>query len=309
MKSLARAILGISVVFVTTNAMTPADSLAERILTRTLQCHYAEAAMTADTLTKLEAARGAFFSNMVRLSRFDDLGDTNELLRARQTLENATWPDPFWESLRMFQLGFVKSEQGDKVSAGWTTRKAAKGFAQIPTQESRAFYAIYAYYMEGATAWVPFASDNRTQMLRTLDSAAHSKSLFWPLFSTSLTWMRFDRKEYSQALTLVDFALQRAPSHPVYTQMRADMLFRLQRYPEAATLYEQSALHYAQSSPGCIRWWCAAANLLRIYAAQKDTAKLQSWQAKFQSPAFAKIRKWMPASLIDALEDQDLLPD
>jgi len=309
MECFARCFFWIFVVIVSAHAQAPTEALAQRILTLTLQSRYTEAAHTADSLSKFEPGRGAFFRNMVALSRFDDLGDTNDLMRTRQALEKASWREPFWENLRLFQLGYVKSEQRETMSAGFTMRKAAKGFAQIPTLEARAFYALYAYYLEGATAWLPFASDQRKHFLSTLDSAAHGNSYYWPLFATSLTWMLFDRQEYAQALKLVDFALKKAPQHPVYLQMRADMLFRLKRYPEAAALYEHSAAQYAQRSPRSIRWWCAIGNLLRIYAAQHDSARVQACQLKFQSAAFAPMRKWMPPSLLSDLEDKKLLPE
>lgn len=287
---------------------TPAEALPQRILAYTLSQRYDAAMRAADSLIPSNPAHASFFQNMVRLSRFDDLGDTNDLQRARQSLERAPFTEPFWEALRLFQLGFVKAEQKQSLGAALTTRKAAKVFAGMPSLEAKAFYAIYAYYLDGATTWLPFKSDHRLEHIASLERAQAESTYFWPLFATSLVWMRFDRKEYPLALRLVEGMLARAPAHPVFLQMKADMLFRLGRYPEAAQLYEQSALDYARRSPGSIRWWSAAGNLVRIYAAQGDSLRLQKWQAHFAKPAFSKIRPWLPASLMDSLESSQLLP-
>ena len=284
------------------------DVLCSRVLANTLSAQYSLAQAQADSIAAIDPGAGVFFRNMVRISRFDDLGDTLDLLRSGVALDSTPLKDPFWESLRLFQLGYVKAELHSTIAAALTTRKAAQIFKTMPSLDAKAFYAIYAYYMEGATAWVPFTTDRRAEMLTTLEAASISSRWYWPLFSTSLAWMYFDRKEYDKALHIVERSLQRSPNHPVFSQMKGDMLFRLNRYPEAAQVYEASAAQYAVRAPYSIRWWSAAGNLMRIYAAMHDTARLAKWQGYFRDPRFERVRPWMPHSLLKALDDANLLP-
>ena len=281
---------------------TSTDSLTARILAHTLATQYHQAEQEADSLWNIDKDRGAFFRTMVHLSRYDDLGDTLELMRSKIFLDTVQVRNPFWNSLRLFQLGYAEAELHSNVAAALSTRKAEQGFAQYSSLEARAFQAIYGYYMDQATAWIPFKADQRAHYLLILDSASQGSSSFWPLFATSLGWMHFDRKEFAQGLTVAERALQRAPQHPVFTQMRADMLFRLGRYAEAAQLYTQSANDYAQRSPNSVRWWSAAGNLVRIYAALGDSTRMHQWQAHFHEPRFQAVRPWMPASLMESLE-------
>lgn len=283
------------------------DDLSQRILANTLATHYPLAAAQADSLQALDAERGCFYRAMVRLSQFDDLGDTLVLAKAKQIVESCTPGQQFWESLRLFQLGFIQAENGSTMNAALTTRKAAKGFLEEGTLEARGFHSIYAYYLDGATAWIPFTTDRRPSLLKTLDSARLVSPTFWPLFSTSLAWMYFDRKEYQLALRVVEQALTRCPGHPVYFQMKGDMFFRLKRYEEAAAVYEQSLRDYSRRAHGSVRWWCAAGNLLRIYHAMGRQGQVKQGQQAFQSADFAKVRPRMPASLVKALEDADLI--
>lgn len=281
------------------------DSLADRILTNTLQRQYGIATQQAESLTILDEGRGHFFKAMVALSRFDDLGDTTSLKNIAGQLEKKSFSNSWWEALRLFQLGFCKASMGSTTSAAWNTRKAAKIFAEGKTLESRAFAAIYGYYMEGVTAWMPFSEDQRPQMLRTLDSARYQSRWYWPLFATSLAWMHFDRKEYGKGLAIANDALRRAPGHPVFQQMKGDMLYRLGRREEARKVYEKSLAEYSQRAPGSVRWWSAGGNLWRMAHESGDLPTAQLWKARFESPEFKPLRPWMPESLMKALEDLD----
>ena len=302
--------LALSVALAWGQQLPPAqDALAHRVLASTLAAQYPLAAQQADSMWRLDRDAGTFFRTMVMLSRYDDLGDTLDLFRAQAFLDTVQVRAQFWECLRLFQLGFVRSELHANMSAALATRKAAKGFQEFDLLEARAFYAIYGYYMEGATAWVPFSTDKRAQMLSTLDSASLGTSVYWPVFSTSLAWMRFDRKEYAQGLAIAERSLARAPGHAVFTQLRGDMLYRLGKYAEAAKVYEQSAETYAVRAPNSVRWWSAAGNLVRIYHALGDKARMAAWQARFREPRFQAVKPWMPASLMQALDDDGLLSE
>lgn len=286
------------------------DSLARAISLATLRADYVRATTLALQLRARHAAAGCVFSAMVGVSRFDDLGDTVALRRASRELDTCK-ADGLWEALRLFELGYAHSVLGNPVQAALKTRGAALHFKQSPDTDAQAFYAIYAYYVDQLTAglsWMPFVSDKRVEHLAALRKGANSQSPYWALFSTPLAWIYYDRKEYSTALQVVDKMLLRSPGHPVFLQMRADMLFMLKRYPEAVAIYEQSVLLYKQRNGRCLRYWCAVGNLARIYHAMGKPEQAHNWAIQLSDPAFATIRRWMPSSLMDDLDERDLLP-
>lgn len=292
-------------------AQVNVDSLADRVVANTLAQNYGLAFKQADSIAQMQPAKGHFFVSMVALSRFDDLGDTLLLLRTLNALEKATFThadDLWWESIRMFQLGYARSVVGNAASAAWVTRKAAKNFAQMNGFEAKSFAAIYEFYMAGATAWVPFKGDERPQLLGLLEGAAKKSRHYWPLFSTSLAWMYFDRKEYAKGLAIANMALQKAPNNPVFLQMKADMLFRLGKVELAHKIYVASEKSYAQRAKYSVRWWSAVGNLLRIEYALGNQAAVQTLQKEFLDPRFKVMRKWLPPSLLENLEDLNLLP-
>ena len=130
---------------------------------------------------------------------------------------------------------------------------------------------------------------------------------FWPLYLTSLVWMHYDKGDFNAGLKLTQRGLGKVPNHPVLLQVKADMLYRLKRYKEAAAIYEKSAADYMARTGKSIRYWCAVMNLVRIYADMGDKAKMQAWREKLSDDTFKKMKNWMPGSLMDDLDKRDLL--
>ena len=89
------------------------------------------------------------------------------------------------------------------------TRSAANQFEDAKDYESKAFYAIYAYYVDNSFGWLPFKSDNREAYLKILDSGSLRSARFWPLFLTPLIWMHYDRKDYKTGLSLAERGLKK----------------------------------------------------------------------------------------------------
>ncbi|MBO7511525.1 MAG: hypothetical protein J6T54_00930, partial [Fibrobacter sp.] len=193
------------------------------------------------------------------------------------------------------------------VKGAMTTRSAAKAFEDSKELEARAFFAIYAYYIDKSFSWVPFKSDNRELYLATLDSASQKSERFWPLFLTPLIWMHYDKEDFATGLSLAERGLKRAPNHPVMLQIKADMLYRLKKYTEAADIYERSAADYLKRTGKSIRYWCSALNLIRIYSDKGDKAKAEAWRKTLDDPKFEELKDWMPGSLMDDLKKKKLL--
>jgi len=285
------------------------DSLMElsnKVTAQTMALKYGEAMKTAQKLRAANESAGCVIENIVRVSRYDDLGDTTALQKAGRELEKCE-SEGLWDALRKFELGYVQSETGHSVKGAFKTRSAAKHFEDSPEQEARAFFAIYAYYIDKSFSWVPFKSDHRNEYLAVLDSASKNSKRFWPLFITPLIWMYYDKEDFSTGLKLSERALSMSPKHPVMLQIKADMLYRLKRYDEAAQIYEQSAADYMKRQGACIRYWCSVLNLIRIYHDAGKDAKATEWRAKLNDPAYEKMKGWMPGSLMDDLKSRKLL--
>ena len=300
-------VAGISFADELTFALTPAQNeLAEKVTQKTMELNYVEAFNLARKLRLENDGVGCVFQNIIRVSMYDDKGDTTSLKVAAKNLETCK-TEGLWDALRNFEIGYVLTETGHSVKGAMQTRSAANQFEDAKDYESKAFYAIYAYYVDNSFGWLPFKSDNRESYLKILDSGSLRSARFWPLFLTPLIWMHYDRKDFKTGLSLAERGLKKAPNHPVMLQIKADMLYRLERYDEAASIYEQSAADYLVRTGKSIRYWCSVLNLIRIYHDAGDEAKSSEQRKKLDDPDFQKLKKWMPASLVDDLKDRKLI--
>lgn len=281
-------------------------ALSEEVTRLTMSLRYDDALATAKRIRKADEGVGCIIENVVRISLFDDCGDTLSLQHAGRELEECK-STGMWDALRKFELGYVQVEMGRSVAGAMTTRSAAKLFEESRDLDARAFYAIYAYYMDKLFSWVPFKSDRRAEYLAVLDSASAKSERFWPLFLTSLAWMYYDKEDFNTGLKFLQRGLGKAPGHPVLLQLRADMLYRLKRYGEAAQIYEASAVDYMKRTGKSIRYWCSVLNLIRIYHDSGDKARAAEWRAKLKDPVYESMKSWMPESLMDDLNSRSLL--
>ena len=270
-----------------------------------MKLQYKEALAAAQQLKKTDAGVGCIIESIVQVSMYDDLGDTTALKQAGASLEKCK-SEGLWDALRKFELGYVQSESGHSVKGALQTRSAAKLFEESREQEARAFYAIYAYYVDKSFSWVPFKSDHRDEYLAVLDSASLESKRFWPLFLTPLIWMYYDKEDFETGLKLANRGLSKSPNHPVMLQIKADMLYRLKRYDEAASIYEASAADYLKRTGKSIRYWCAVLNLIRIEHDKGDTAKQNAWCKTLDDAAYKALENWMPGSLMDDLKSRKL---
>ena len=300
-------VAGISVADELSFALSPTqNALAEQVTQKTMELNYVEAFNLARKLRLENDGVGCVFQNIIRVSMYDDKGDTTSLKVAAKNLETCK-TEGLWDTLRNFEIGYVLTETGHSVKGAMQTRSAASQFEDAKDYESKAFYAIYAYYVDNSFGWLPFKSDNREAYLKILDSGSLRSARFWPLFLTPLIWMHYDRKDYKTGLSLAERGLKKAPNHPVMLQIKADMLYRLERYDEAATIYEKSAADYLERTGKSIRYWCSVLNLIRIYHDAGDDAKSAEQRQKLNDPDYQKLKKWMPGSLIDDLTDRKLI--
>ena len=282
------------------------ENLVEKVTAQTMALDYKTALNTAQAIKAKDEGVGCVIESIVRVSMYDDLGDTAALFKANESLEKCK-AQGLWQGLQMFELGFVQSETGHSFKGAMKTRSAAKLFEDSKELDPQAFYAIYAYYVDQSFSWLPFKSDNRSHYLSVLDSASKVSKRFWPLFLTPLIWMYYDKEDFKKGLDLSERGLRKSPNHPVLLQIKADMLYRLKRYDEAAKIYEQSAESYLKRTGKSIRYWCSVLNLIRIYNDKGDQKAAQAWREKLKDPAYKALEKWMPGSLMDDLKTRKLL--
>ena len=282
------------------------NALAEQVTQKTMELDYVEAFNLARKLRLENDGVGCLFQNIIHISLYDDKGDTASLKVAAKNLESCK-TEGLWEALRNYEIGYVLSETGHAVKGAMQTRSAAKMFEESRELEAQAFYAIYAYYVDNSLGWLPFKSDNRDAYLKTLDEASLKSNRFWPLFLTPLIWIHYDRKDFQKGLELAERGLKKAPNHPIMLQIKADMLYRLKRYDEAAVIYEQSAAEYMERTGKSIRYWCSVLNLIRIYHDAGNETKAKEQRKKLKDPEFEKQKDWMPESLMDDLKDRNLI--
>ena len=190
------------------------SKLAAAVTSQTMALQYGDALATAKKLRSVNEPAGCVIESIVRISMYDDRGDTAALMEAGKNLEKCR-AQGLWDALRKFEMGYVQSEQGHSLKGALQTRSAAKMFENAKEQEARAFYAIYAYYVDKSFSWVPFKSDHREEYLAVLDSASKMSARFWPLFLTPLIWMYYDKEDFGTGLKLSERGLKKAPNHPV----------------------------------------------------------------------------------------------
>lgn len=288
-------------------ALSPSqNALAEQVTQKTMELDYVEAFNLARKLRLENDGVGCLFQNIIRVSLYDDKGDTVSLKAAAKNLESCK-TEGLWDALRNYEIGYVLLETGHEVKGAMQTRSAAKLFEESSELEAQAFYAVYAYFVDDSFGWLPFKSDNRDAYLKTLNEASLKSKRFWPLFLTPLIWIYYDRKDYQKGLELAELGLKKAPNHPIMFQIKADMLYRLKRYGEAAAAYEKSAADYLSRTGKSIRYWCSVLNLIRIYHDAGNEAKANEQRNKLKDSEYEKLEKWMPSSLMDDLKDRNLI--
>lgn len=281
------------------------DSLFQAGVAQILSTNYKSAHSTAGELQTIHPLAACVLQSMVFLAQFDDLGDTTAPKAALKRLQSCPVEPPqeqsFWAGVRLVQEGYANTILGNRVYAARRTRAGALILRQHEEVDARAFYAIYAYYINQLTsglAWMPFVRDDRQKHLEILAKGGQQSRYFPSLFAASLIWMHYDRGEFAKALRWAKSLRQNNPQHPVFLQMEADMYFRLRNFQKALELYQKSEQDYALRAPGSVRWWSAQINLMRIHTALGQKAEADKIRTMLQDQSFQKLRRWMPPSLL-----------
>jgi tetratricopeptide (TPR) repeat protein len=251
-------------------------------------------------LRALEPSVACVLHGMILTSRFDDLGDTLDIQKAILQL-NQCKAKKEWKALGQLQLGFALVQNGNSIKGALSTREAAQFFKDKESTDAKAFYAIYGYYLDQSLRHIPFVSDKRKKYIDDLKWGAENSKYFSYVFTSPLVWIYYDREEYEQALHLIEKVLKKFPRNRVFLQNKADMLYKLKRFDEAIQVYLFSVQEYYYDAPFSIRYWCAVANLVKIYRDKGDLEKSAHWREKLDDKAFIALKKWLDPSILSDL--------
>jgi len=276
------------------------QEIAEQAIEKTMLQDYKSAIQLIKKIEEKNDGVACILESIILISRFDDLGDTLDLIKASKKL-GLCKTEGAWNAVRNYELGFVQSQLGHSIKGVITTRNAANYFKKSKDINAKAFFSIYGYYFDNSLSFLPFVSDERDYYLKVLKEASIKSYLFWPLFSTSLIWIYYDREEFKKALEITESVLKRYPKNSVFLQIKSDMLYKLKRYDEAIDIYLASAQEYEKKTGYSIRYWCAVANLVKIYRDQGNLNQSNIWKQKLSNDSFESIKKWIAPSVLEDL--------
>jgi tetratricopeptide (TPR) repeat protein len=265
------------------------------------------------------AAAKPYFSGIVCMNRFQDLGDTSALQRAEffWTQLNAEKSGAFpnengarldtYHGLALMQLSYISSLRGERFHSAKLAFSAHSQFDGSNMAEARAGAALFEYYRGRLLSSIPLVEPNLNVPMQRLQVAADSSRYLRDLLRSSLFWMRVDHGEADSALRIPDEFLKRYPRNRLARQMRGSGLFRAGKLSEARLIYEELLQEYAllnlsTSKNLPLGYYKAAGNLARIYSGlglkHEASAKLALWQKALDSG----LSPWLPATLKRDLE-------
>ena len=96
-------------------ALSPSqNALAEQITQKTMELDYVEAFNLARKLRLENDGVGCLFQNIIRVSLYDDKGDTASIKAAAKNLKSCKL-EGLWDALRNYEIGYVLLETGHGI--------------------------------------------------------------------------------------------------------------------------------------------------------------------------------------------------
>ena len=257
-------------------------------------------------------------SATVALSAFADLHDPARLESAHRSLYQLSrlvrsGTDPrtrLIDAMALSQESYLAELEGRNMASALDGRSAASVARDMmdrgwDSPELRGILGGYLFWKsQGIGPLGRFiGGDQRDRGLLYTQQAAASRSPFREAFRTSLLWIRYERGDYAEALRVVQDARAIWPENRLYRQAEGDVLFRLDRLPQALDTYRASFREYDGLEVLPVGRLSAAGNLARIHAAMNRPDSARAWLDTLDAPRYKKVRKWLPASLV-----RDLVP-
>lgn len=275
----------------------------------------------ADTLARSQSwsrtPEGLVLRATLALGEYADLHEPERLARAeillaeagRALASDASAKGRWLSMLALSQESFLLSLKGNELKAtlkGYEAAGVARSLHQGGSTDPDVLGVLGSYLFWKAQVLGPlrsaFGGDTRSKGLALTERAVLANSPLREVWRTSLLWIRFERKEYAQALKVAQEALAACPGNRLYRQAEGDVLFRIGRLDEALGRYRISWNEYAGLETIPVNRQSAAGNLARIHfaAGRRDSAK--SWLDTLDAPRYVSARRLLPPSLVRELK-------
>ena len=290
------------------------DSLILRALDLLYRMDYSAADSAFNTLPDIPAR--SYFRGLVLVNRFNDLGDTAALFRAKalwekfdqSTSATANNNQALYRGLTELQLSYVAGVTGRQIRAARLGRQAIGKVRPFAGKaEADAAMALYDYYKASllkGVDWVPFVTADEEAPLAKLEKAIPESRYLREILQTTLLWLYYDREKFATGLGLIEAFLKRYPENRLYRQIQADFYFRKGDVALARSLHEELRREYtelgkAYPSPPYlpIGYLSSVGNLAKIYASQKQPELMEGQLKVWQAPEFRSLMDWLPSSL------------
>ncbi len=289
------------------------DAIILEALDHVSRMEYAAAESSLVRIPNDDAAR-PYFTGLVLMNRFQDLGDTAALRRAESIWGNLSAQSAHYSEdsaqarvyrgLATLQESYIAAIRGSQMRSGSLALTARGQLSPLSgIAEADAALALFDYYRQQVLKTIPFVHPDTRIPLQRLEAAADSSRYLRDMFRISAFWMLVDRKELDPALEISDEFLRRYPHNRMARQMRGSALFHQGRFSEARIVYEDLLSEYARLRdalpPNClpVGYYCAVGNLARIYSGlgmkPEASARLAEWRKALDSG----LSTWLPASL------------
>ncbi|MBF0433333.1 MAG: tetratricopeptide repeat protein [Fibrobacteria bacterium] len=270
-----------------------------------------------------------FLSGLLSCTIFNDYGDTTELLKAEaywEELHNKletgknppssykeTIPASLYHGLCRLQLGYIASIKKKQIKAVMHARSGVKMLRKHPGfYEAQCAVHTYEYYQKNLFShfsWLPFVDTDKTVPRMYLKKNFAKSHYYQSVYLNPLIWFHFDAGLYEEGLKLTQDFLDKYPGNRIFTLIKADFLYKLGRYADAAKIFESTKkeyLHLYKTYPNRhyvpINYLSAVGNLVRVYASMENI-QLQKENADIWfSSETQKLEDWLPRSLLKDLK-------
>lgn len=152
---------------------------------------------------------------------------------------------------------FQQARQGNWFSAFKLGLKARDQWSRAIRLDPR-FYEAYAglgsylYWKSVFTkrfSWVPFIRDNRQQGIRMLTLAAESSAVSQDIAKTTLMWVNFKEKNFSQALDLASYFQNKYPEAKFPLWAEGFIYYGKSDWPNALEAFKKILARLQESQP------------------------------------------------------------
>ncbi len=222
---------------------------------------YADALQIFDRIKRQapESPVGYFFSAAVlqtRMMDYENYDDEKAFLAQvdsaltyarKQIRKNKSAWNYFYLGGSYGYLAFYRSKQNQYWQALTHARKSVAALKKAVALDSTIYDAYlgigtYKYYRSKLSryfTWLPVVGDERQEGLAQIRLAMNKSTFSTYSAMNGISWILMDEQRYDEGLEIVMSALDRFPDSRVFLWAAAKLNQKLERWPEAARMYER----------------------------------------------------------------------